>query len=130
MQRGVEKCNHLHNTGESYFKNKINQLMGQKKVIQCLRDDKTNKLNQNANEYVLRDNVAHEQLTKAKTVKFNPALQARKKEIEMRLAYDIEESKTSKLSKMLKEEKIKEEKLQNIVVKCMSSEEEKLRQKI
>lgn len=36
-------------------------------------------------------------------MKINPVLQARKKEIEMRLAYDIEESKTNKLSKMLKE---------------------------
>lgn len=103
MQKGVEKCNHLHNTGESYFKNKINQLMGQRKVIQCLRDDKVDRINHTGPENVLKDNVAHEQLAKAKTVKFNPILQARKKEIEMRLAYDIEESKTSKLSKMLKE---------------------------
>lgn len=103
MQKGVEKCNHLQNTGESYFKNKINQLMGQRKVIQCLNDDKLGKRNHNGAENVLRDNVAHEQLAKVKAVKFNPVLQARKKEIEMRLAYDIEESKTNKLSKMLKE---------------------------
>lgn len=76
--------------------------MGQRKVIQCLRDDKVDRLPPNGNENVLRD-ITHEQLPKAKPVKFNPILQARKKEIEMRLAYDIEESKTSKLSKMLKE---------------------------
>jgi hypothetical protein len=56
------------------------------------------------------------------TTKMNLTLQARKKEIEMRLAYDIEESKTNKLSKMLKEEKIREEKLQKMVVKCINSE--------
>lgn len=39
----------------------------------------------------------------------------------MRLAFDIEESRTSKLSKMLKDESLREEKLQGMVLKCINS---------
>lgn len=88
--------------------------MGQKKVIQCLKEQK--KLN---NENVECENSS----IKEKMVpKLNLTLQARKKELEMRLAYDIEQSKSNKIAKILKEEAEKELKLQDMVKRCINSE--------
>jgi hypothetical protein len=57
MQKGVEKLNPIQNVGEYYFKNKINELMGQKKVIQCLHDEKVTKKDPHGNENVERGNM-------------------------------------------------------------------------
>lgn len=43
MQKGLEKSTHLQNSQENYFKLKIDHLMGQRKVIQCLHEDKMDK---------------------------------------------------------------------------------------
>lgn len=43
MQKGLERCAHLQDSQQNYFKLKIDQLMGQRKVIQCLHDENADK---------------------------------------------------------------------------------------
>lgn len=59
MQKGLERCAHLQDSQQNYFKLKIDQLMGQRKVIQCLYDENADKrkkeLANNASEHPDRD---------------------------------------------------------------------------
>jgi hypothetical protein len=54
----------------------------------------------------------------------------RKQELELRMAYDIEESKNVRVKQMLREESIRSVKMQGLVRGCMAEAEERLRLKI
>jgi len=62
--------------------------------------------------------------------KFDISMQLKKQEFDLRITYDIEESKKNKIGEMIKEEKVKLEKVKDLVKSCLEKEEDKLKRKI
>lgn len=120
--------NTLQSTPNNYFKNKINQLMGEKKVIHCLHTEK-----RTAQQTLPGQQGQPIDLEGFRVKDLGVAegdLLARKKELEVRLAYDVEESKNGQFKSILKEKSSQEEKLKNFIQNYMEGEEEKLKKKI
>jgi hypothetical protein len=83
--------------------------MGQKRVIRCLNDDRKEEKENDSSKKAL------------KAVNMEQELQNRKRELELRLAYDIESS-SDHLRNILNEEKARETEIQRFVHSMISSE--------
>lgn len=58
------------------------------------------------------------------------SMQLKKQEFELRITYDLEESKKTKIDEMIKQEKVKIERVKDLVKNCLEKEEDKLKRKI